>query len=170
MKAFPKVSMLIAALCTFGTAIAQEYPARPIRIIVPFPAGGGTDISARVVGQKITEALGQQIIVDNRAGASGNIAMEIAARAEPDGYTLILSTVGPAAMNAATFASLPFDPRNDFAPVVLVSSTVFAVGCRAHGEPRKSLLQEASQSTSGFVAGTTEKRLKSRSADQSSRT
>jgi tripartite-type tricarboxylate transporter receptor subunit TctC len=119
--------MLIAALCTSGIAVAQEYPARPIRIIVPFSAGGGTDIAARAVGQKVTEALGQQVIVDNRAGASGNIAMEIAARAQPDGYTLILTTVGPAAMNQATFSSLPFDPRNDFTPVVLVSSTVFAL-------------------------------------------
>ncbi|MGQ0751952.1 MAG: Bug family tripartite tricarboxylate transporter substrate binding protein [Betaproteobacteria bacterium] len=127
MKNTSKVCLLVAVLCTCGVAIAQSYPARPIRMIVPFPPGGGTDISARVVGQKMTEALGQQIIVDNRAGASGNIAMDIAARAAPDGYTLILTTVGPMAMNPAMFSSLPFDPHKDFTAVVLVSSTVFAL-------------------------------------------
>jgi tripartite-type tricarboxylate transporter receptor subunit TctC len=138
MKNLAKFCVLAAVLCTSGAAVAQTYPARPIRIIVPFPPGGGTDISARVVGQKITEALSQQVIVDNRSGASGNIAMEIAARAAPDGYTLVLSTVGPMAMNPATFSSLPFDPRKDFTPVVLVSSTVFALVVHP-GVPAKSL-------------------------------
>jgi tripartite-type tricarboxylate transporter receptor subunit TctC len=133
-----RIVVLAALLCTCGASMAQDYPVRPIRMIVPFPPGGGTDISARVVGQKITEALGQQVIVDNRAGASGNIAMEIAARAAPDGYTLILSTVGPMAMNPATFLSLPFDPRKDFAPVVLVSSTVFVLVVHP-GIPARSL-------------------------------
>ena len=122
-----KICVLVVLLCVCGSAIAQSYPTQSIRIIVPYPSGGGTDISARVVGQKMTEALGQQIIVDNRSGASGNIAMEIAARTAPDGYTLIMSTVGQMAMNPAMFSSLPFDPQNDFTPVALVSSTVFAL-------------------------------------------
>jgi len=96
-------------------------------MLVPFAPGGGTDISARVVGQKMSEALGQQVIVDNRSGASGHIAMEIAARAAADGYTLIMSTVAPMAFSPALFSSLPFDPLKDYAPVALVSSTVFAI-------------------------------------------
>jgi tripartite-type tricarboxylate transporter receptor subunit TctC len=96
-------------------------------MLVPFAPGGGTDISARVIGQKMTEALQQTIIVDNRTGASGHIAMEIAARAAPDGYTLIMSTVAPMAFSPALFSNLPFDPLKDYAPVVLASSTVFAI-------------------------------------------
>lgn len=138
MKNSATICLLVAALCTCGPVMAQSYPTRPIRMIVPFPPGGGTDISARVVGQKMTEMLGQQIIVDNRSGASGNIAMEIAARAAPDGYTLILSTVGPMAMNPAMFSSLPFDPRKDFTAVALVSSTVFVLVVHP-GVPAKSV-------------------------------
>ncbi|MGZ5095456.1 MAG: Bug family tripartite tricarboxylate transporter substrate binding protein [Vulcanimicrobiaceae bacterium] len=117
-----------ALLSAGGRVIAQQnYPARPIRMLVPFAPGGGTDISARVIGQKMTESLGQQTIVDNRTGASGHIAMEIAARAAPDGYTLIMSTVAPMAFSPALFTSLPFDPLKDYAPVALASSTVFVI-------------------------------------------
>ena len=118
-----------AALCaTAGLAAAQpSYPARPIRMLVPFAPGGGTDISARVIGQKMTEQLHQTIIVDNRTGASGHIAMEITARAAPDGYTLIMSTVAPMAFSPALFTNLTFDPLKDYAPVALASSTVFAI-------------------------------------------
>ena len=118
-----------AALCaTAGLAVAQQtYPARPIRMLVPFAPGGGTDISARVIGQKMTEQLHQTIIVDNRTGASGHIAMEITARAAPDGYTLIMSTVAPMAFSPALFTNLTFDPLKDYAPVALASSTVFAI-------------------------------------------
>lgn len=122
-----KISVLALALFACTSAVAQNYPTRPIRMLVPFSPGGGTDISARVIGQKMTEALGQQVIVDNRAGASGHIAMEITARAAPNGYTLIMSTVAPMAFSPALFSSLPFDSIKDFAPVALVSSTVFAI-------------------------------------------
>jgi tripartite-type tricarboxylate transporter receptor subunit TctC len=106
---------------------AQTYPTRPIRMLVPFSPGGGTDISARVIGQKMTEALGQPVVVDNRTGASGHIAMEITARAAPDGYTLIMSTVAPVAFSPALFSNLPFDSLKDYAPVAAASSTVFVI-------------------------------------------
>ncbi len=110
-----------------GVAFAQAYPAKPIRMLVPYPPGGGVDIAARTVGLKISEALGQQIIVDNRGGASGNIAMETAARGAPDGYTLIMSSAGPVAMNPGLYPALPFDPVKDFAPIALAASTVYAL-------------------------------------------
>jgi len=124
----------VALLCALSggaaavsTAAAQSFPTRPIRMLVPFAPGGGTDISARVIGQKMTEALGQPVVVDNRAGASGHIAMEITARSAPDGHTLIMSTVAPVAFSPALFRDLPFDSLKDFAPVAAASSTVFAI-------------------------------------------
>jgi tripartite-type tricarboxylate transporter receptor subunit TctC len=120
--------VLLAVLSGVSAAhAAQTYPSRPIRLLVPYAPGGGTDISARVIGQKMTEALGEPIIIDNRGGAAGHIAMEIAARSAPDGYTLVMSTVGPMAFSPSLYASLPFDPVKDYAPVVLVSSSVFAL-------------------------------------------
>jgi tripartite-type tricarboxylate transporter receptor subunit TctC len=128
MKTFLTSCVLLTLLSAADVAHAQQaYPARPIRMLVPFAPGGGTDISARVIGQKMTEQLHQTIIVDNRTGASGHIAMEIAARAAPDGYTLIMSTVAPMAFSPALFKSLPFDTLKDYAPVALASSTVFAI-------------------------------------------
>ena len=127
MKPLLTACALAALLSAPVSAAQQNYPTRPIRMLVPFAPGGGTDISARVIGQKMTEALGQQVIVDNRTGASGHIAMEITARAAPDGYTLIMSTVAPMAFSPALFASLPFDPLKDYAPVALASSTVFVI-------------------------------------------
>ncbi|MBI3053541.1 MAG: tripartite tricarboxylate transporter substrate binding protein [Betaproteobacteria bacterium] len=127
MKTSAKICLMAALLFVWGLALAQNYPTQPIRMLVPFTPGGGTDISARVVGQKMTEALGQQIVIDNRVGASGHIAMEITARAAPNGYTLIMSTVAPMAFSPALFSSLPFHPVKDFTPVALVSSTVFAI-------------------------------------------
>lgn len=99
---------------------AQNYPARPVRMIVPFPPGGGTDILARIVSQKLGERLGQQVIVDNRPGAATNIGMELAARSAPDGYTLLMASIGLAA-NPSLYPKLGFDPLVDLAPVTLVA-------------------------------------------------
>ena len=104
-----------------GTAYSQAYPARSVRIIVTFPAGGTSDILTRILGQKLAESFGQQVVVDNRAGGSGIIASEFAARAAPDGYTLIMGYVGTHAINPALFAKLSYDPVKDFAPVSLVA-------------------------------------------------
>jgi len=100
---------------------AQGYPAKPIRIVVPFPPGGATDILARAVAQKLTDAWGQAVVVDNRPGAGGNIGSEIVAKAAPDGYTLEMGTVGTHAINASLYAKMPYDHVKDFAPVILVA-------------------------------------------------
>jgi tripartite-type tricarboxylate transporter receptor subunit TctC len=103
-------------------AWAQAYPAHPIKLVVAFTPGGTTDIIARVLAEAVGKRLGQQIIVENRPGAGGNIGTEAVARAAPDGYTLSLCTIGTCAMNAAIYPSMPYDVERDFTPVVLVGS------------------------------------------------
>jgi tripartite-type tricarboxylate transporter receptor subunit TctC len=115
------VGLFAGALTLACAAAAQTYPTKPIRVVVPFPAGGTSDILARVIGPKLTEAWGPQIIVDNRPGANGNIGGEMVARAVPDGYTLILMDVGNLAISPSVFAKMPFDILKDFAPVTMVS-------------------------------------------------
>ena len=105
-----------------SAAIAQDYPAKPLRIISPFPPGGSVDLVARMIAAKLPEFLGQQVVVENRSGASGNIGTEVAARAAPDGYTLLANTI-PFIANAFLYSKLPYDPLNDFAPVMLVTSS-----------------------------------------------
>src|SRR5262245_5796019 len=102
---------VLAALVVapFAAAQAPAYPTKPIRIVVPFPPGGATDILARDVAQKLTEAWGQQVIVDNRPGAGGNIGSELVAKSAPDGYTLEMGTVGTHAINASLYAKMPYD-------------------------------------------------------------
>jgi tripartite-type tricarboxylate transporter receptor subunit TctC len=118
--------MILGLLLAAGGAHAQpSYPTKPIRLIVPFPPGGGADIVARVVAQKLTESFGVSVIVDNRPGAAGMIGSEIAVRANPDGYTMILVEGGYAAN--ATLYKLPYDPVNDVAPIALVGETGFVV-------------------------------------------
>jgi len=109
----------VAALQTIATGMAQEqdYPTKPIRMLVGFPAGSLLDSAARVVSGKLSELLFQNVIVDNRAGAAGNIAAEIVARARPDGYTLLMGANGALAINPALYDKLPFDPAKDFAAV-----------------------------------------------------
>src|SRR5881409_2097723 len=113
----------LAALAIWASAQAQVYPAKPIRTIVAYPPGGGTDIVGRMVAQKLGETLGQSVLVENRGGASGNIGTELAARAAPDGYTILMGNVAPNAINVSLFKNLRFDPVADFAPVSLVAST-----------------------------------------------
>jgi tripartite-type tricarboxylate transporter receptor subunit TctC len=111
-----------AALSCAPGALAQgAYPSKPIRLVVPFPAGGTTDILARAAAQRLTEAFGQQVIVDNRPGAGGNIGSELVAKAPNDGYTLLMGTVGTHAINASLYAKMPYDHVKDFVPVVLVA-------------------------------------------------
>ncbi len=110
-------ALLIAA--PQGT-FAQSYPTKPIRLLVPYAAGGATDIMARVVAQKLSENLGQQMVVENRPGAGGNIAADAVAKAEPDGYTLFFGSTGPLVINPSLYAKLSFEPVKDFAPIGLV--------------------------------------------------
>src|SRR5882724_7051322 len=113
----------LAALAVAAPAHAQGYPAKPVRMIVAYPPGGGTDIVGRAVAQKLGESLGQSVVVENRGGASGNIGTELAAHAAPDGYTILMGNVAPNAINVSLFKDLPFDPVADFAPVSIVAST-----------------------------------------------
>jgi tripartite-type tricarboxylate transporter receptor subunit TctC len=122
MKVAVSSALLLAAVAAAGSsAYAQSYPARPIRLIVPFAPGGTTDILARMIGQKLASSLGQQVVVDNRSGAGGIIGSELAARAAPDGYTLAIGHVGTLAINVSLQPKLPYDPVRDFAPVTLVA-------------------------------------------------
>jgi len=114
--------MSAAAAVVPAGAFAQAFPNKPITIIVPFAAGGTTDILARVIGQGLSAELGQSVVVDNRAGAGGNIGGQMAARAPADGYTLFMGTVGTHAINAALYKKMPFDPVKDFAPLTRVAN------------------------------------------------
>ncbi|MBX3666632.1 MAG: tripartite tricarboxylate transporter substrate binding protein [Burkholderiales bacterium] len=117
---------LLAVLCAVAAAAAQAadgYPLRPVRMIVAYPPGGGTDQVGRVMAEQLTQTLGQQVVVDNRGGATGNIGTELAARAVPDGHTLLMGNVAPNAVNVSLFKKLGFDPVKDFAPVSLVAIT-----------------------------------------------
>jgi tripartite-type tricarboxylate transporter receptor subunit TctC len=109
-----------AAAPRAGAQATSDYPTRPIRIVVPFAPGGATDVLARLVGGKLTESWGQQVIVENKPGAGGNIGAEAGARAAPDGYTLTLCAAGFMAVNPSLYAKLPYDPVRDFAPVALL--------------------------------------------------
>ncbi len=110
-----------------GLTADTAYPTGPIRLVVPFAAGGSTDVLARVVGQKLGEKLGQQIVVDNRAGAGGTIGMEIAARATPDGHTLVVGTTSTLAINETLYPKLNYDVTRDFAPVSLLAKGPFVL-------------------------------------------
>jgi tripartite-type tricarboxylate transporter receptor subunit TctC len=113
--------MLAASLLVSLSAQAQTWPTRTIRLIVPYPAGGSGDIVARMISQRMSEGLGQQIIVDNRAGANGSIGTEMVAKSPPDGYTLLLATDIQFAISPALGAKLPYDPNSDFEPISLVA-------------------------------------------------
>ena len=111
-----------------AAAAAQAYPAKPIRLIVPFPPGGGTDISARILAKALAEGPGWQLVVENRPGATGRIGTELAANAAPDGYTLLAGTAGPNAILPAAYPKkLPYDALKDFAPITLVDSAAYVL-------------------------------------------
>ena len=107
-------AVAITTIFAAGNVTAQSYPTKPIRLIIPFPPGGPRDIQARLIGPKLTEAWGQPVVIDNRAGANGIIGMELAAKAPPDGHTLVMISAGYA---SAIYGKLPYDPLRDFAPV-----------------------------------------------------
>jgi len=119
------VRLTVAAVCLTGApmvAAAQPYPSRPIHLVVGFPPGGINDIVARIVGQKMSESLGQTVVVENHAGAGGTIGAEWVSKAKPDGYTLLLGSVSNLAMAPSLYGSLPYDPTKDFTPVTLVAA------------------------------------------------
>src|SRR5687768_17366970 len=122
------LALAAVALSSFaGAAQPPAYPNKPIRVIVPYPPAETGDVIARLVGQKMSERLGQQVIVDNRAGASGQIGLDLAARAAPDGYTIAIGQVGNLVLAPHTYKSVPYDPLKDFAPVALVCINYLAL-------------------------------------------
>ena len=123
-------TMLNAVIFALGAlashpVLAQAYPAKPIRLVVPFPPGGSTDIVARIVAQKLSERLGQQVVVENRGGAGGTIGTEVVAKAAPDGYTLVLGTTSTHVVAPSVYGKIGYDPVKDFAPVSLVAVTPY---------------------------------------------
>jgi tripartite-type tricarboxylate transporter receptor subunit TctC len=120
------IAAFVVLLATL-TAAAQDYPARPVTLIVPFPAGGGVDAVARIVADKLSRALGQPIVIDNRGGAGGVIGTRLAARAAPDGYMLVMSHTGTTSINPTLYANPGYDPRKDFTPIGLISSTPIVI-------------------------------------------
>src|SRR4051812_41029419 len=129
---------LAVAFC--GAAFAQDYPTRPITLIVPYAAGGGNDVMARIVAERMSKSLGQQIVIENKGGAGGSIATRQIAKSAPDGYTLGLGGTGTHAINPTLYQNVGYDPRKDFAPVGLIASSALvvlvnnAVAARSIGE------------------------------------
>src|SRR5437773_6106878 len=117
------LALLVALVLCAGGAVAQErYPQRPLRIVVPFAPGGSTDIIARQLGERLSVALGQSVVIENRAGAAGNIGAEAVTKSAPDGYTLLMATTGVMAINNALYKGMTYDAAKDFEPVVFIAS------------------------------------------------
>lgn len=150
-----------------GLAAAQGYPGKPVHIVVPFPPGGIADLFARMIGQKFNDAWAQQVVIDTRIGAGGNIAAEIVAKAPPDGYTLMMGSIGTHAVNVSLFRKLPFHPVRDFAPVALVieadgllvvhpsvpAKSVKELIALAKNRPGQLLYASAGNGSAGHLAG-----------------
>jgi tripartite-type tricarboxylate transporter receptor subunit TctC len=119
---YQQLFVCAALAAAAASAVAQQYPVRPVRFVLGFAPGGASDTMARAIGTQLSEGLGQPVVIDNRAGAGGNIAAEIVARSAPDGYTMLLGNNGILAVNVSLYPKLAFDPVKDFAPVVLVAS------------------------------------------------
>ena len=122
MKSLRWLLAVVVGMLLAGSAWAQPYPNKPIRLVVPYPPGQGTDVLARTIAERVSASIGQQVVVDNRPGAGANIGTDFVAKAAPDGYTLLMGTNATHAMNAAMYPSIPFDPVKDFAPVMLVGT------------------------------------------------
>ena len=159
MRGYHRASRLVLVFSAViglvhGVTHAQTYPSRPIRMLVPFPPGGTPDIQVRLLNERLTQRLGQPLVVDNRAGASGNIAMEIAARAQPDGYTLIIGTVGNWTVNPHLF-KLSYDVLRDFTPVINIATTpaVLVVHPSVQAHSVRDLIALAAQSPGALNYG-----------------
>ena len=128
MRRLPRAAAVAAVMMVIcGHALAQDYPTRTITLVVPYPPGGGVDAMARVVAEKLAGALGQQVVVDNRAGGSGLVGTRAFIKSPPDGYTLFLGHTGSISINPSLYANAGFDPRKDFAPIGLIASMPVAL-------------------------------------------
>src|SRR6187200_1474418 len=121
------LATLALVICLGAPLQAQDYPNRPIVLVVPYAAGGGNDVMARIVADRMSKTLGQQIVIENRGGAGGTIATRTVARSAPDGYTLVLGGTGTLAINPTLYANAGYDPRKDFAPVGLIATSALVV-------------------------------------------
>jgi tripartite-type tricarboxylate transporter receptor subunit TctC len=138
-----------------ATARIENYPDKPIRWIVPFPAGGPSDVLARVVGQKLSEQWAQQVVIDNRVGAGGNIGSELAAKSLPDGYTYLMGYVGPITINMSLFRKMPYDSEKDFSPVTLIANSTLMLATNPSSGIKsvQELLSKAKQSQLSVTYG-----------------
>ena len=113
-------ALLIAMLAAHSfNAYAQDYPDRPIRFVIPYPPGGASDVTARILAPKLSDGLGQNLVIDNRGGANGIIGLSLVANARPDGYTILMGSIGTQALNASLYSKMPYDSAKDFTPIAL---------------------------------------------------
>ena len=141
----------VTFVATCGTGAAQSYPSRSITLIVPFPAGGGVDAVARIMAEKLASGLRQQVVIDNRGGVAGVIGMRVAAKAAPDGYTLVMSHTGITAINPTLYANPGYDPRRDFTPIGLIATTPIVLMTNT-AFPARSVTELIAISSSRFRA------------------
>jgi tripartite-type tricarboxylate transporter receptor subunit TctC len=127
MLSIVRVAMVLTSVALSAAVQAQGFPAKPLRVIVPYPPGGGADITARPIAQQLSERWGQPVVLDHRGGASGMIGADIVAKAPPDGYTLMVSASAEVAFNVVLFATMPYDAVRDFAPITLATVTPMAL-------------------------------------------
>jgi tripartite-type tricarboxylate transporter receptor subunit TctC len=126
------VVVLAACFAALGVRAQEAYPSKPVRFVVPYPPGGASDVTARILGAELAKTWGQQFVIDNRPGANGIIALEYVAKAPPDGYTLLMANVGPNAINPVVYRKLPYDPVRDFAPVTLTTKVPQVIVANPH--------------------------------------
>ena len=170
MKKFMRryiVGLGVMLLALAPQSYAQTYPNKPIRLIVPFPPGGGNDVIARVIAQKLTERFGQQVVVDNKAGANGIVGLQALMQAQPDGYTIAVGAAGPLAVNPSLYDKLPYDPLKDFSPItnmvnfplllvtnpVVPAKTVQELIALAKAKPGQLYFASPGSGNSGHLAG-----------------
>ncbi|MCC2632229.1 MAG: putative exported protein [Ramlibacter sp.] len=151
MQAFRFAAIAAAFTLTAGAAGAQAWPSQPIKIIVGYPAGGASDVAARLVGQKMAERLGQPVVIDNRPGAAGNVGADAVSKAAPDGYTLLLGTIS-LSVNPSLYPKMTYDPVKDLAPISMISSTPFLlVANPAAPYPTAKALLDAARAGKGQI-------------------
>ncbi len=148
------IAIAIAGFGIHGQAVAQDYPARPIRLVVPYPPGGGTDIAARWISDKLSAQFNEKVFVDNRAGANGNVGTDFIAKATPDGYVIGMATPGPVTVGRSLYADLPYDPKKDLAPIILANESpiVLVVNSKSPIKSLKELIASAKSASGKLTA------------------
>lgn len=156
MKNFSKLILSLVLSWVCGLAIAQTYPNKPIKLIVPFPPGGPTDIVARPLAQMLGESMKQSVIVENKGGAGGSVAADFVAKSPPDGYTIMVGTVGTHAINGSLYRQLPYDMTKDFTPIALVASAPLVIAVQANSSIKTlaDLIKEAKAKPDFIAFGT----------------